>query len=261
MIKSVIYVAIAAAFFTAGISDASAQKYPERRTTRQGTKLYYGGDFEAAETEYRRALEMEPSLREATFNLGGALFRQQKNEEAAKVYTAIAADSTATPGIVSAAGFNLGNTMLATGEIDKAIESYKQALRIKPDDMQAKYNLAYAQKLKQQQEQNQDENRDENQDQGGQGQDDRSENGQNGDQNLNQSGEDRNNEDQKEEPQRDGNDDKSPPTEQNSQGGEAAISPEDASHMLDAIQDAEDKTREKMNAKEVPAVGRSGKNW
>ncbi len=56
--------------------DAVAQKFPERRTTRQGTKLYGKGNYTEAEARYRQALEIEPGLREAAFNLGGALWRQ-----------------------------------------------------------------------------------------------------------------------------------------------------------------------------------------
>jgi hypothetical protein len=39
------------------------------------------------------------------------------------------------------------------------------------------------------------------------------------------------------------------------------IDPHDAEQMLEAIQGEEDKTREKMNAKEVQGMARSGKNW
>ncbi len=53
-----------------------AQKFPERHVTRQGTRLYNKGDYTGAETEYRRALELNPELREAAFNLGNALWRQ-----------------------------------------------------------------------------------------------------------------------------------------------------------------------------------------
>ncbi len=167
-----------------------AQKFPERRITRQGTKLYNKGDYTGAEAEYRRALELNPELREATFNLGGALWRQaqaaaqsgqdeqqqkairDRAVEATEAWMAIAGDSLAPAPMASAAGYNAGNVALAAQQLDAAIEAYKQSLRLRlrPDDMEAKFNLAYAQKMKQQQEdQNDDQNKDDQQDDGGGG--------------------------------------------------------------------------------------------
>jgi tetratricopeptide (TPR) repeat protein len=52
-------------------------------------------------------------------------------------------------------------------QIDESIESYKEALRRNPNDLDTKYNLAYAQMLKKQQEQQQQQqqNQQQNQDQ------------------------------------------------------------------------------------------------
>ena len=46
---------------------------------------------------------------------------------------------------------NLGNSLLKENKIDLAIEAYKTSLRINPNDEDTRYNLAYAQKMKQQQ--------------------------------------------------------------------------------------------------------------
>ena len=48
---------------------------------------------------------------------------------------------------------NLGNSLLKENKIDLAIEAYKTSLRINPNDEDTRYNLAYAQKMKQQQQQ------------------------------------------------------------------------------------------------------------
>jgi tetratricopeptide (TPR) repeat protein len=243
---------------------AAAQKYPERRVARAGDRLYYDGDYEGAELRYRRALEMQPSFPEATFNLANALYRGEKAEEAARAYGAIAADSLIAADARSAASFNLGNVMLAGQKIDEAIESYKAALRLTPDDVQAKYNLAFAQKLKQQQ-QEQQQNQDQNQqNEGGDG-----EQNQQQDEQDKQQGEDnqdkqdggQDKQDGQDEKQQGGGEQEDKPQPSGSQAGEAKIDPETAEQMLEAIQGEEDKTREKVNAREVPAVGRSGKNW
>lgn len=254
-------------------AEAVAQKYPERRETRFGTKAYVAGDFAGAEARYRSALEFNPELDEARFNLGNALWKQEKGEEAAGIFMEMAADSLAAPDLLAAANFNSGNVMLAGQKIEEAIEFYKQSLRVDPTDMQAKYNLAYARKLlqNQQNQQNQDQNQDQqdqNQDRQndredqGDGNDDRKQDENEGDNNeeQNDGGNDDQNQDRQDgrDESRDGDE---PPKPEGSGRHEATIDPHDAEQMLEAMQDEEDKTREKMNAKEVPAVGRSGKNW
>ena len=239
-------------------SGAFAQKFPERRETRAATRLYEKGDFAGAETRYRRALELNPELREAAFNLGGAMWRQEKVQEAADAWMGIAADSLAPAPMVSAASYNIGNAALAGQQTDAAIEAYKAALRIRPDDMEAKFNLAYAQAMKREQEQQQ--NPDQN-DQGGGGQND-----QNNDQNdpNDQDGDGQNDE------QNDDGDQNNDQNDQNGEGaprpsgegqGQGTIDPRAAEQILDAMQAAEDDTREKVNAREVQVGARSGKNW
>ncbi|MDR0907145.1 MAG: tetratricopeptide repeat protein [Rikenellaceae bacterium] len=243
--RKLLILSLLAALAVAGVS---AQKYPERRIAREGNRLYEKGDFEHSEVEYRRALEANPKLDDARFNLAGALFKQQKTDEAAQIYAAFTADSLSAAPLVSEANYNLGNVMLSGQKIDEAIELYKQALRLNPTDQQAKYNLAYAQAMKQQQENQQDsqdqqdQNEKQNQDnKGGEGDQDQ------------QQGEGQNDQDQ----QQDEGDKPQPSGGE----GQAGIDPNDAEQMLEAIQGEEDKTREKLNAKEVQGVARSGKNW
>ncbi len=249
-----------------GAADGFAQKFPERREARQGTRLYDRGDFAGAETEYRRALELNPELREARFNLGGALWRQEKVQEAAEAWMTIAADSLAPAPMVAAASYNIGNAALAGQQIDAAIEGYKAALRLRPDDMEAKFNLAYAQAMKreQEQQQNPDQNDQNDQNDGGQDNQNQEGDGQNDNQNNEQNNEgDGQNDpnDPKDDGQNDnqnGEGDQPPPP---SGEGQGEIDPRAAQQMLDAMQAAEDDTREKVNAREVQVGARSGKNW
>ncbi len=246
---------------------ATAQKFPERRTTRQGTRLYERGDYTGAEAAYRRAIELNPELREAAFNLGDALWRQERARDAAGAWAAVAADSLAPAPMVSAASYNIGNAALAGEQVDAAIEAYKVALRLQPDDQEAKYNLAYAQKMKQEQEQNQDQNEDQ-QDQGGGG--GGGQNDQNQDQGEGDDPNDPQNGDQNQDPDKpqngdgdndgDGNPDNGNPPPPSGRS-EAGIDPRTAEQMLDAMQAAEDDTRENMDARQVQAASHSGKNW
>ena len=255
-----------------------AQKYPERRAARQGNEQYESGDFSAAEIQYRKAIEQNSALYEANFNLGDALYRQQRHSDAAKLFGNIAADSLRTSDQKAEALFNMGNSYFGERKFEEAIEAYKSSLRLKPDDVECKFNLAYAQKMlehqqqqqqQQQDQQNQEQNKeqqDQNQDQNQEQNKDQQENQDQQDKQDKQDDRDQQNKDQqgdgKQEPEPQNNQPKQEP--QNSPKGNAPqprMSQQEAEQLLQAIQGEEDKTRDKMDRQRGVAVGRSGKNW
>ncbi|MEG1414095.1 MAG: tetratricopeptide repeat protein, partial [Mucinivorans sp.] len=130
---------------------AMAQK--ERADIRQGNKLYEQGKFKESQASYAKALKINPTSPEASFNIAGALYKQGLWKEASQAYTALAKEGSAET------LYNLGNSLVKERQLDAAIENYKSALRINPSDKEAKFNLAYAQKLKQEG-QNKDKNKD-----------------------------------------------------------------------------------------------------
>ena len=217
--------------------DAAAQQYPERRQVRKGNRAYEKGNYQDAAGRYMRALGADPSSFEAQYNLGNALHRQEMYDQAAQVQQQAAADSLAAPVDRAQAFYNLGNTQFRQQKYAEALESYKNSLRLNPDDPQAKFNYAYVKKLlDDQNQQNQD-----NQQNPQEGQNDPQEgDGQGDDQ------------------QQDGRPDK----EQEGEGRPqpAGISPSEQERMLDAIQAQEDRTQEKLKEK-AGAVVRLKKNW
>ncbi|MGL5636622.1 MAG: tetratricopeptide repeat protein, partial [Bacteroidales bacterium] len=54
---------------------AFAQK-AERSNVKQGNKAYEKENFTEAEILYRKSLDVNPTSKEGTFNLGNALFKQ-----------------------------------------------------------------------------------------------------------------------------------------------------------------------------------------
>ena len=52
--------------------------------------------------------------------------------------------------------YNTGNVQLLSGKIEESIESYKNSLRLVPDNIQTKHNLALAQSIKNKQDQKQE---------------------------------------------------------------------------------------------------------
>lgn len=218
---------------------AMAQK--ERGDIRSGNKNFENGNFSAAEVDYKRALSKDQTSLPAYFNLGGAVYKQNRYDEAEKLYKSLGEmplDSVTRAQTM----YNMGNSQLSARNVspeklDQAIESYKQSLRLNPNDMDAKFNLAYALKLKQEREkdQNKDQDKDQKQDQK---QDQKDQQQDQKDQNKDQK------QDQQQQQQ-----------QQNQQDNE---------RTLKAIQAAEDKTKRQMDErkeKEGVVVGRGAKNW
>lgn len=282
--------------------DAFAQDYRERSSIRSGNRAYEAQDYAGSEEKYRAALEKQPASYEAAFNLGDALYKQGRYEESLQVFDSLSKSPLLTAEQMSKVYHNMGNALFAQQKLQEAAESYKQSLRARPDDLETKYNLAYVQKLLEDQQQNQQNNQDnqnnqnqqDNQNQqGNNGQNQQNQNQQNGDngQDNNDKGQnDRNNDDRNQQGNNDRNNGQNDQNDQNGdgdrqqdngdkpdngggdnpdrrdgdgrqqpQGGQ--ISREDAENILDALQQQEDKTREKVNAQRAVGVAASGKNW
>lgn len=226
--------------------DATAQK--ERKFVREGNKEYEKGNYDAAQTSYLKALNIDSTSYEALFNLTDALYQQKNYDDALGIAEALAADSLQTDERTASSRYNLGNIYFQKKEYQKAIDEYKKSLRIRPDDQEAKFNLAYAQLMLQnqqnQQQQNQDkQNQDKNQDQ-------------------NKDKEKEQEQDKKDQPQQQNQDKDKQKQEQPQEPKEGEMSKKDAEQILKAMQNNENKTQEKVkDQKGTPVNLRGRKNW
>lgn len=221
----------------------------ERKFVRKGNKQYEKNDFTVAEVNYLRALDKDSTSYEAIFNLGDALYKQEKYEDALARFGKLAQSPVPSPYLPSVM-YNMGNTHFETKKYEEAVEAYKMSLRLNPQDTTAKFNLAYAQLMLKKDQQQQQDNKD-NKD----NKDDKDKKDQNKDQKDDQ------NKDQKDKPQDqkgDGDKDKD-----QQQQPEPKISKDQAEKMLQAIQSNEDKTQQKVKEKKEKGavVGGSRKNW
>ena len=126
----------------------------EKKLVRQGNKEYASEKYGDSEISYRRALSENESYADAVFNVGDALYKQGKYEDAAKQFKDNV-DMNEDKIKKASAYFNLGNSLLNANKLNQCIEAYKNSLRLDPSNFEAKYNLAYAQDLLRQQQQNQ----------------------------------------------------------------------------------------------------------
>ncbi len=122
---------------------AAAMARDARQAIREGNKHFERQEYVDAERAYRRALEAGENHPKALFNLGNALYRQGRYGEAAAVFDGLA-ERMPDERALAGAYHNLGNALLKEQRFAEGVESYKQALRIHPQDDDTRYNLAYA---------------------------------------------------------------------------------------------------------------------
>lgn len=108
----------------------------------EGNSAYARGDYESALVEYSQAREISPWLAEPVYNLANTLYRLGSFEDAVGLLTQ--AIETASDELAEHGFYNLGNNHFQLGKMEQAIEAYKEALRLNPGDLDAKYNLELA---------------------------------------------------------------------------------------------------------------------
>ena len=165
MKKIINIVCLSSLLMTMVASPLYAQK--EAGKVFRGNKEYEKQDYTAAEVEYRRGIEANKESFEAHYNLGNALFRQEKYPEAQAAFEKAASLLPKEDKANRATTFhNLGNAFFAQEQYEKAIEAYKEALRNNPKDDDTRYNLVKAMEmLKKQHEQQQNQQQNQNQQQ------------------------------------------------------------------------------------------------
>jgi tetratricopeptide (TPR) repeat protein len=126
----------------------------EKKLVRQGNQQYEKKKYSDAEVLYKKALEKEPGSISASYNLGNALYRQEKLEDAAEQYTRMSVEKKLSKNELAMIYHNMGNAYLKQQKILESIEAYKKALKNNPSDLETKYNLSFAQHLLKQQQNN-----------------------------------------------------------------------------------------------------------
>lgn len=219
---------------TCALLSAGAFAQQEAPDVRRGNKQYNKQDFTAAEVDYRRGLEKNANSFEGHYNLGNALFKQDKYPEAQAEYQKAAQllDSKQDKQHLAESYHNLGNAYFAQQQYDKAVAAYQQSLRNNPKDNDTRYNLVKAMQMlqEQQQQQNQDQNKDQNQDQQQQNQQEQQQQDQQNEQNQ-----DDQNQDQQELQQ-----------QQPEQQDDSKMDKETAEQILQALEQDEQETQEKL---------------
>jgi Ca-activated chloride channel family protein len=221
---------------------------------REGNRAYERGDYETAAKMYMEAIQEEPENARLYFNLGNALSKMGKPAEAAMAWDQFK-ELNESPLEKSKAVYNQGNSAAEQKEWDKALQAYRNALKLNPNDLDAKYNyeLAVKQKQEQEQEQNQEQQQDQKQDQEqNQDQQQQQQQQQNQDQNQDQQqGQDQNQDQQQQQQQQ----------QQKPQFDPGSMTKEQARDMLNALESQERDLLKDLKKQKAPSSYRNAKDW
>ena len=223
--------------------------FGQKADLRRGNRQFKKKDYAAADISYRKALMLDTASVAAHYNLANNLYRQENLDEAARQLDAV----QLTAGEEKFAAdyyFNRGDIAIAQEDWQTAVNMFKESLRRRPEDLEAKENYLYARNKLMEQQQNQNQqNQDQNQEQ------------QNQDQNQDQQNQDQQNQDQNQDQQQNQQDQQK--QQQQQQDQQAQLNPQQAQQLLQAIQDKEKQTQEKVDEKKAQALKsrQKEKNW
>jgi len=206
---------------------------------RRANQAYEAGDYRAAEAGYRKALEAAPDDARLHFNLGNALARQNKHDEALAAFdrSRSLADN---PADRAAADYNMGHVLGAKNDWAKAAERFRESLRADPSDEASRFNYELARRRltnppPQPQPQPQD----------------------GGDPNPDPNTPDTPNQPNEPSPQ----DGDSQPQQTGSQAQEGGMSREEADQILNALENKEKELLKEFRKQQVPPRARHAKDW
>ncbi|MCS6981329.1 MAG: tetratricopeptide repeat protein [Flavobacteriales bacterium] len=113
------------------------------KAIREGNEAFRKGDYPTAARRYAQPLKKDPDNPVARFNLGAAYYRMN-NYDSLRHHLHQMLKNNPEGQLAAKAWHNLGNSYLAERKPQEAIEAYKNALRLNPEDEDTRYNLAYA---------------------------------------------------------------------------------------------------------------------
>jgi Ca-activated chloride channel homolog len=138
------YAAIALALFAA----APLLSQPGRGKVKRGNRLYKEQKYDAARNQYQDALLEDPNSPVIQFNMGDVTYQTKDYQKAMESYHKTLNVKDAA--MQSKAYYNIGNALYRLNKLPESIQAYQEALKLNPDDQDAKYNLEFVRsKLKQ----------------------------------------------------------------------------------------------------------------
>jgi Ca-activated chloride channel family protein len=267
-------------FFIFAIILFSSRLYADSLYNRmqQGDSLYSEEKFDEALNLFVDAQIEAPENIKLKYNIASSHYKMKNYEEAVKGYLDVAATAQDAK-VEETVLYNIGNAMYRQGKLQEAVEYYKKAIEIDPEDKDAQHNLEFvreeikkkindSKKTEQQQKQ---------QEQKEQKQEGQCDTGQKGEKQANdkQEGEQKDEQDQssgQDEENQDENDTQQAAVEEaNKKEGEGAqegsagqaeqMTKEEAEQWLNSLQENREKYKKQENQKKGRSMTRPGNDW
>ncbi len=228
----------------------------------QGNELVNDDKYADAEMEYRKAISEQPNNVAGAYNLGNSYYKKGNYDEA--LFRQVEAAKNATDKADKHKAYhNMGNILMKNKQCKEAVEAYKNALRNDPTDEETRYNLVIAKECADQQKDNEDKNKDK--DKKDENKDDQDKKDQDkkdqdkGDQDKKE-GDDQKDKGRPEDNKQDK--DKGDEKKEQKQPQPGQLSPQQIKNLLEAMNNQEQKTQEKINAEKQKGVRvRTDKDW
>ena len=227
--------------------DSEKMEREAREYVREGNVLYNQLKFSEAEVAYKKALSKTPNYPKASYNLGNAIYQQNRNKEAVAQFEIL--EKTAPDKMSKAEAYhNMGNSFMKEKQYDKAVASFKNSMRNNSKDEETRYNLALAQELLEEQNQDNKDNKDNK---------DKNKDDKNKDQKDKEGGDDKKKEDKNDEKDKgkdkenDKSDQKKDQDKKDQKPRPNQLTPEQMKQLLEAMNNEENKTQKKLNAEKT----------
>ncbi len=205
-------------------SSVTCDAWPWSNEQRKAERHFRKNNFEQALRYYENARLKDPDNPALDYNVGNVYHMDDRFQEAVDEYSK--AIPRSQPVLEEITHYNMGNTFYRMGDVNRAVESYINALLENPEDYDAKHNLEMALRMMEQQQQKQQQ----------------------------QKNKQEKNEEEKEE------EDKGEKKEQ-PQPREGELSKEQAERILDALNEQEKKERKEMKKSKARAKVYVEKDW
>ncbi len=134
----------------------SANAQSENENIKLGNDAYKKTDYNTALKNYDVAVKKNDANATAHFNLGNALYKTEKKEEALNAYEKASA-TMKLPAEKSNAAYNKGVVLQNDKKLQDCIVNYKNALKLDPNNVDARHNLQIALRKQKEEKQKQDE--------------------------------------------------------------------------------------------------------
>ena len=245
----------------------------------QGNSLYNEEKFDEALNLFVDAQIEAPENIKLKYNIASSHYKMKNYDETVKGYLDVAAAAQDVK-VEETAFYNIGNAMYRQGKLQEAVEYYKKAIELDPEDKDAQHNLEFVREeikkkindsKKTEQQQKQQEQKEQNQE----GQCD---NGQKGEKQDQSSGQEDEKQDKQErssgqdDEKQDGTDaqkaeakeadkEKGEGTEEGSAGQDVQMTKEEAEQWLNSLQENRDKYKKQEKQKKGRSMTRPGNDW